>query len=320
MPVAIDTSTRLRARRTRVLRRLVGVVWALTRAVLIIGLSYVILYPMLVNISKSFMTPRDLVDSTVKWVARDLRISNVVENYRNASRLMDYTRALLNSILLSLVVSSVQVISCSVIGYGLARFRFPGRNLLFVCVIITFLVPPQMMMVPMFLNFRFFNVFGLLGDRGANLLGTFWPFVLTSVTGMGMRNGLLIYIVRQYFRGVSRELEEAAYVDGAGQFAIFTRVMIPNAVPIMIIVFLFSFVWQWNDALWTTTYLGQAINILPVAFDRMMMSSHELVNIGNYKPMMANTGMVLFVAPLLVLYAFLQRHFVESVERAGIVG
>lgn len=178
-------------------------------------------------------------------------------------------------------------------------------------------------MIPSYLNFRFFSLYGLLPGSGVNLLGTYWPGIIMSATGVGLKNGLFIYIMRQFFRGMPRDLEEAAYVDGAGPFRTFISVMLPGAVPAMLVVFLFAFVWQWNDYSFTTIFMGgetlltNKLNELP-NYVRDNLSFHA-----HHSPLqwiLINTGCLLFMAPLLILYAFLQRYFVESIERTGLVG
>jgi multiple sugar transport system permease protein len=184
-------------------------------------------------------------------------------------------------------------------------------------------VPPQLINIPMYLNFRFFDIFGLL-PKTINLLGTHWPFILTAITGTGLRNGFFIYIMRQCFKGMPQELEDAAYVDGAGPFTTFWRVMLPGAGNSLLIVFLFSFVWQWNDIFLSTLYLGGSLEYLPFALQDISQILYEgrrefLVTF-QYASLLNNAGMLMFIAPLLIIYAVLQRYFIESIERTGITG
>lgn len=157
----------------------------------------------------------------------------------------------------------------------------------------------------MYLNFRYFDLFGLLPDGGLNLLGTMWPFVLTSITATGLRNGIFIYILRQFFRGMPRDLEDAAYVDGAGPLR--------------------TFVWQWNDYFLTNIFLSNT-TVLPTTLEGLLFSASGYMVGGNamltgqYASLINNTGMLLFMMPLLILYAFMQRYFIESIERTGLVG
>lgn len=302
--------------------------WALVRAVLVIGISFIILYPLIVKFSVSIMDERDLYDITVKYIPKHFTI----ENYKTAWQFMNYPKAFWNSFSLSMLASVMQLISCTLIAYGFARFNFPLKNLIFGLVIVTLVVPPQTIMIPLFLHFRFFDVFGIIkaitGQKGINLLDSYWPFVLMSLTGSGMKNGLYIYILRQFFRGMPRELEEAAYVDGSSTLRTFATIMLPSAVPMMVTVFLFSFVWQWNDSFYSSLFL-QKLLVLPMALSALAQNINqyyywEYGQMANMSPayasMMNNTGSIMLVVPLFLIYLFAQRYFVESIERSGIVG
>jgi len=281
---------------------------------MIVGIGFVILYPLLVQISSAFMAPADLNDPTVHWIPKH----TTLENFQKAVDALKYGRAFRNTLLLSLTVSVVQLVSCTFVGYGFARYHFPGKRLLMGLVILTLIVPPQMIMVPLFLNFRFFNPLGLLGN-GVNLLGSFWPYLMMGITGTGVKNALFIYITRQYFAGMSESLEEAAYIDGAGSIRTFFQVMVPNAVPVLVVVFLFSFVWIWNDMFYAQMFLTGTANLalgiadLPI-LTRYLYGDHER------NTLIHNAATLLYIAQMLLVYAFLQRFFIESVEKTGLVG
>jgi len=293
--------------------------WKIVRGILIIGLSFLILYPFLIKISGSIMAYQDIYDAAVNWIPRNFTL----DHYRVAWDSMKFPSALINSLTLTVLVTFLQVISCTVIGYGFGRFDFKGKNLLFILVLLTLIVPPQLIMIPMYLNFRFFELFGIFGEGGINLIGTYWPFVLTGLTGMGLKNGLYIYIMRQFFKGMPDTLEEAAYVDGAGSLRTFLQIMLPGALPAIVIIFIFSFVWQWNDVFYLNLYIRNVSGYL----------SHELQNFAfrylqdsgyayswSIITLLENAGMILFMSPLILMFAFMQRYFIESVERTGIVG
>lgn len=289
--------------------------WSIVRGVIITGISYIILYPLIVKLGMSFMREINIFDRTVQFIPRMLYL----ENYKVVWEHMKYPVTLRNSLCLTTLVSLLQLGSCTLVGYGFARFKFKGSRILFSLVIFTLVVPPQMIMIPLYLNFRYFTFFGLLKKPGINLLGSYWPFIFTSVTAMGIKNGLFIYIMRQFFKGMSRELEEAAYIDGAGPVMTFIRIMLPNAVPALITVFLFAFVWQWNDYFYTSIFMRGA-DVMPIALQDLaykVVESHIITT--NYRSIINNTGMLLYIAPLLILYLVLQRYFVESVERTGLV-
>ena len=170
--------------------------WAIVRAVLIIGISFMILYPFVVKIIVSFMSTNDLTDKTVMFFPREGSTYFIQRAVMN----MDYWTALINSIWLSLVVSIFQLIVSCLAGYGFARFKFKGSNLLFVIVIVSLIIPPQTIMLPLYSTFRYF--FG-----GLDLVNTLWPLAIMSATGLGLKNGLYIYLMRQFFRGMPKELE-----------------------------------------------------------------------------------------------------------------
>jgi multiple sugar transport system permease protein len=302
--------------------------WSIVRGVIIAGICFLILYPTLVKLSVSFMPEQDIYDVTVRYVPK----SPTLENYKTVLSAMRYNKAFWNTFKLSTLTSVMQLISCTVIGYGFARFRFKGRGVLFALVILTMIVPPQTLMIPLFLHFRYFDVLGIIsaitGQKGINLLESYWPFVLMSLTGMGLKNGLYIYIMRQFFRGMPRELEEAAYVDGAGMLRTFAQIMLPSAVPAMVTVFMFSFVWQWTDTFYSSLFLMRTDVLAKTAANvsnQIMKDLSADIGVDIYlspaiSSMYTNTGSLLVVLPLLILYLFAQKLFVESVERTGIVG
>lgn len=303
-------------------RNLGSLVIGLGRVGVLIGVSYAILFPLLAKVASSFMAEVDIFDKTVHWIPKHFTL----DNYRNAIKYMKYPSAFLNSLALTLGLSLLQLASCTVVGYGFARFYFRGREILFGAVLFTLVVPPQMIMIPLYLNYRYFDFFGLASGLQLNLLGTYWPFALMSLTATGVKNGLFVYIMRQYFRGMSRDLEEAAYIDGAGVFRTFFSVMLPSAVPALVVVFLFAFVWQWNDYFFVNIFAGSR-HLLPNALAQLKGEySRDLAVAGTeyvmraYGSLLDNAGSLLLIVPLVILYIALQRYFIESVERTGLVG
>jgi len=302
--------------------------WVIARATLLIGLSFVILYPIILKLSIAFKDKADLYDTTVMYIPRNITL----ENFKLVIETMDYFKVLLNSFVLSGSTMLLTTFACALVGYGFARFSFRGRNILFALVIFTILVPPQTLMVPTYLQYRSFDVFGLIGlfngGEGIRLIGTYWPFIISSATGVGLKAGLFIFIFRQFFRGIPQELEDAALVDGAGVFRIFFKIMLPNAIPAVITVMLFSFVWQYNDIYFTTLYLDNPNVISGKLLSAGATIGHKLSSMTgggdavdpSYLSMLVNTSVLLAIAPLIILYMLVQRHFVESVERTGIVG
>jgi multiple sugar transport system permease protein len=291
--------------------------WRIIRTVLIIGFCFIILFPLFLRLSIVFRSKVDIYDPTVLWIPRHFTLDNL----KIAIETTHYFGALLNTFLISSSTTIIQLASCALAAYAFARLMFIGSGLLFGLVIFTIIVPPQTIMIPLYLTYRYFDLLGLVplvtGKTSFNLIDTYWPFIISASSAMGLKNGLYIYIFRQFFRGIPKEIEEAALVDGAGVFRTFFRIMIPNAVPAIITVLLFSFVGQWNDSYYVSLFLKK-VKVLSTSLMDMGMGLKEPDPV--YTSMLLNTGVLLTIAPLIILYLFVQRYFVESVERTGVVG
>ena len=296
------------------------------RAILCIGFAYTILYPLIMMISRAFMAAEDLYDNSVVWIPKTFTLDTV----RAMIKVLDYPEGLWNSIWISLLVTALQLISCMMAGYGFARFRFPGRSLLFGGVIFSSLVPPQLVVLPEYLNFKAFDIFGiitLITGEPLNMLKTSLPIFLLAATANGIKCGLYIYIFRQTFINMPIETEEAATVDGAGTVRIFTTIMAPGALNAAITVALFSFVWQWNDLFFSGIYLKE--KTLSLSYGGIDLETAVSINpnFADYnfynstiQAAFKGTAVLLILLPLLILFLVMQRYFVDSVENSGIVG
>jgi len=294
------------------------------RMVLLFGLCFLILQPILDKISVSLMGTQDLYDSTVIIIPRNLTF----DNYRLANRLMGFWSSLVETLIIVTISAALQISSCTLASYGFARFKFPLKNFWFMCVMLIIIVPPQTIMSSLYLNFRFFN----LGFTKVNLLNSVVGLWLLSATGMGLKTGLYIFMLRQYFRGVPKELEEAAWVDGCGRFKTFIRIILPDAMPMLTSCFLFSFVWQWTDSFYSTLFLGSyrmlSKGLGGLAERYSQWYAQTFVQTGSagvsaFAPvaqtqMMLATGMLMCLVPLILLYLVAQKAFVESLSQTGI--
>jgi len=312
--------------------KITDITYKVFRAVLIFGFCFLILQPILDKISVSFMEEHDLYDPSVVSIPRNFS----TDNYKIAMNLMKYWPTLIESTIIIVISALLQVAACTMAAYGFARYKFPGKNILFFCVFLIIIIPPQTILSSLYLNFQFFDVFGLIklvSGRNLNLLGTLSGYLLLSATAMGLKSGLYIFLLRQYFRGIPKELEEAAYVDGCGRFYTFGRIMLPDAMPMLTSCFLFSFVWQWTDSIFSSLFL-RGYNIMPIALSRLTESFFRYwaginaVGAGGggimaqppvgYVQAVVATGTLVFLIPLILLYLFAQRAFVESLSQTGI--
>ncbi len=310
-------------------------IWFVFRLILLLGVSYVILQPFYSKLASSFMAREDFVDVTVKLLPKN----PTLDTYKAIIIEADYFKVLLNTTLLSASLALIQTFICAVVAYGFAKYKFKGSKLLFALVLLTMIVPHKTLRMAMQMKFNYFDIgFGNVGIL--NLLGggifedlkildftslhltdSFIPLYLLALGGLAFKNGLYIFMLRQFFRGVPDELEESAYIDGYGPFKTFFKIILPISIPMLITVFLFSFSWQWTDNYYVNLFYSHGgpdlmhdIIIIPKALD-INYAGKEL-----YSAAIRNTAGILILAPLLIMYLFLQRYLVEGIERSGIVG
>lgn len=298
--------------------------YKICRAILIFGLCFLIVQPLLNKISLSFMEEQDLYDSTIVNIPRHFTTSS----YKLTSQLMNYWKALGTTAYISLFVSALQVAAATLVGYGFARYKFPFKNFWFFMVILVIIIPPQTIMAPLYLNFTYFDPLGivsLVSGKPINLLNTILPYLLLCLGCMGLKSGLYIYLIRQFFRNVPKDIEEAAYVDGCGKFKTFYRIMLPDAKPIITSCFLFAFVWQWTDKFYSQmflrkyTLLSTQLSGLSGALDAFIKNAGIAEKATQaYSSAIVATGTLMTIVPLLVIYVFAQKGFVESLSQSGI--
>lgn len=293
--------------------------WTLIKYVLLIELSFTILYPLLAQLATTFMTETDLVDKTVEYFAKH----PTLENYAFIMEYTDYFRALLNSALLCLLVAALTALSSAFCGYGFAKFRFKGKTLVFAIVVLSIIIPPQTVMLSLFTKFRYFDVFGIfsaLTGRTLTLTGSFLPSALLAATGFGFRGGLFIFLMRQFYAGVPKELMEAAYVDGANVYTTYFRIIFPLGRTLMITVFLLSFSWMWTDTFYANILYPDTNIISRIISQSQYIGGEGVVNGTIVSGMYVNTATILVLIPLLIVFIFGQKFMVEGIENSGIVG
>jgi len=302
------------------MRRTKSIVGNIFYYVLLFSLSFVFVYPLLYMISQSFMRPADVADATVQWLPKVLTFQNYVEAFKS----INYWNGLLNSMWISFGSAILQIISCSFIGYGFARYKFPLKGLWLALLVFTFLVPPQTIVVPLYIFFS---------DLG--WINTLFPFIFPALFGFGLKGALFVLIFIQFYLNLPKVLEEAAKIDGAGPFRTYWTIMFPLAKPAMVVVFLFSVVWNWNDVFQPNMYLlvpdyfnlaqnlstfnGNA-NAQGVNQMQQMVSASDAFGL---TPTLLNqimAAVMLTILPIVILYLFVQRAFVEGIERSGISG
>ena len=305
-------------------RRVSEKVWPIFRFLILFGLGFVILYPMLYMISCSIRPQAEMTDPSILWIPKTFMLDNLVETWTA----IDYPKLVWDTVSVNVVCSLIQVLTCSIAGYGFARFKFKGKGLLFAIVIMQIIVPTQVILIPQFMQFRYFDPFGivsLINGEALNLADSPWALYLQAFFCNGIRAGLFIFLFRQFFRGLPKELEDAAYLDGCGPFETFVKVMVPNASNSFLTVFIFSVVWYWNDSYVSGMFFTKS-NTIALQVSNLYETISSYFNGGTPTGIASDwlvwieSGCLLSILPILIMYIFLQKNFIEGVERSGIVG
>jgi len=310
------------------------------RYAVIISLAYMILYPLLRMISLMITHPTSIGAVGGLWVPPILGL----DNFWVAFGIMNFWDTLFFTVRNVGIIVLLQMMSAAFAGYAFARLRFKGMNFVFMLVLITFIVPNEVFMLPqrvLFQNFDFFGIIEAIRGRPINMLGSPTAMFVLAGTGMGIAGGLFIYIFRQFVRGLPKELEEAAYVDGAGFIRTFFTIVLPIIKPAFLTVGTLSFIWNYTDthfprlfnptnqymairqALVGTAQAGEPmVQMLTVQARRLGLIAHEVVSINSaaHHNAIVQVSTLLSILPLIVLFLIVQRQFVQGVERSGIVG
>ena len=222
------------------------------------------------------------------------------QNFRRAWTELPFPTFVLNTVLITVISVFGQVLSASLVAYGFARFKFPGRNLLFYLMLSTMMLPAQVTMIPVFLFWR-----------ELRLIDTFAPLVVPAFFGGGAFN---IFLLRQFFLTIPRELDEAAMLDGASPFGIWWRVLLPLSRPALITVVLFSFLSHWDDFMGPLIYLNSmekyTVSIGLRMFQDMFGTQLELLMAAS----------LIHILPTIVLFFVAQRYFIKGIALTGLKG
>ena len=314
----IERKNSLQMRRKK---KALSVVAMIARYIFLLLIGYVVLFQLFYMVSYAFRPDEQLYDPAVVWLPRTWTL----ENFGSAFLALEYGKSLMTTVTYLMVSAVLEIVSCALVAYGLARFKFPEQKLIFALVLLTILVPPQMLSVASYVQFSRLDFLGILklinwitGESfRIKAIDTVWSFWLPSLFGVGIRSGLFIFIYRQFFTSLPRELEEAAWIDGAGSVRTFTNIIVPSSGSAVLTVSIFSILWHWNDYYQSSMYIesGKTLNL---ALDRMTSALKELDQ--KNTPNLQMAACFLVILPVLILYMIAQRWFIRSIERSGIVG
>lgn len=280
------------------------------RYILLASVGFVYLYPIIYMLLGSLLSPIDRADPTVKWIPTEWYF----QNYGTAFETLDFSKSFMRSVIVSLGPSILQTVATAVIGFGFARFQFPLKNLWFVLMIATFIIPIDVTLVPSYVLYYQYGI-----------TDTFLPAYLPALFGQGIKSALFILVFFQFFKSYPISFDEAAELDGAGKIGVFLRIAVPMAIPAIVLSMLFSFIWYWNETSRFTLYFGNKLPTLPMQLQQFTARYEALfgaVSQGGSALTSSTTlaGTTLSILPVIILFLVFQKQFIESVERSGITG
>jgi len=298
-----------------------GIIGKITIYVILILISYQFLYPILRMISFSMMSERDIMNPSVTWIPKSMTFNNL----RVAALTLNLRETLVGSLWFTLVLSVCQTFVSTLTGYAFARYEFPFKKFWFLMVLMTFIIPLPVVIIPRIMIFT-----SIQESWGIQMIGTPIPQIVLSLFGQGVYSTVLILISYNFTRMIPQSLDEAAAIDGANPFQIFIHIIMRLSISTILVIFLFSFVWNWNESYLTTMFLRGRISLLPqrlVMFDDMFSRFAQSGGGGSGQDAQLRlneaykmAGTFISIIPLLTIYLFVQRQFIKGIENAGITG
>lgn len=300
---------------------------------LVIGLCFIILYPLLKFFPNVFGDMSDLGNPDVTWIPKKFSLLSFKAAFKIA--MGNSLKGIGITTLYAFTITFIQVFMSAMTGYAIARIDFKGRNLVFMLVILTFLVPPQALLISQYLHFKQFDILGIVTMiTGGTIDIINKPIVLylLAFLGFGVKQGLFIFIFRQFFITMPTEFEEAAVIDGCGFYKTYFKIMLPNAMPPIMTVGVLSFVSNYGDTYYTNyfhpdgPYMAVVLQRLFAPEKRAAINSLLFDNFNVFLTSQLTfdatrqAALIIFLIPLLIVYLLAQRKLVENLERSGIVG
>ena len=310
--------------------------------ILILGLCFVILHPFLKLVPTVLANPEDLGNPNIIWIPEEFS----TQSFSMASYfvLKQGPMTLVKSVGYALAIMVIQVFVSAMTGYTMARVNYKyGTPIIFLMVVLSFLVPRQSLLVAQYVYFQHFDAMSVMDALHAiipgipaeiNLIGNAASLYIMAILGFGVNQSLLILIFSQFFKNIPKELEEAALIDGCGFYKTYFTVMIPNAIPAIVIVAILAFVWNYGDTYFTRyfdpdgQYLGTKLATVFANNDTQKRfvqdTATRLFGMSKASDLtfdaVKQAGVLIFLVPLLVVYLFAQRWLVENLESSGLVG
>ena len=287
-----------------------------------------VLFPIIKMISSAFTPPQELYTEDSGF----LPSRATFENFKNFQSYFPFLEYSVNTAKIAVISTLLQLFSCSLVGYGLGRYKFKGNAIVYACVLFTIILPLQTAIIPLFYEYRWFDIFGIGKIIGLftgktftiNLLKNYMAFYVPSLFAVGFNSGIYIFMFKQFFESMPRDLEEAAKLDGCNPVTIYLRIMIPNIKPVVVTVALLSLIYYWNDALLTGVFALKEDGLtLMVALEELVRQNSGIgwSELDVMRQQAERYAVILAsVTPLMIFFLIGQKFFVECMDRSGSKG
>ncbi len=267
--------------------------------VIVLAVGLLMLYPIIWMFFATFKTNEEIFGSA-KLLPSAYSLQSYIDGWKVNSQIT-YTTFFKNSFVMTLVTTMLTVLSSSIVAYGFARYRFPGKKILFAILIATLMLPGAVVMIP---RYAMFNKMGLVDS--------YWPFYLQGLLSV---NSFFVFMLIQFIRGLPRELDESAYLDGCSDLGVFVRILMPLMKPSIFSAGLFQFMWTYNDYTNVLIYINSVKKYTLSLALRLSLDSESIVQ---WNKVMAMS--FLSILPLIILFFAAQKYFVEGIATSGLKG
>lgn len=262
---------------------------------ILIFLAVLFILPIFYLFMGAFKAESELFRVPFKWLPDKFQLDNFINMFQS----IPFMRYLKNTMIIVIFNIAGSLLSCSLVAYGFSRLKWPGRDKVFILVLITMILPYQVTLVPLFLMFT-----------KMKWIGTFLPPTVTCFFG----NPFYIFLLRQFFTGIPQDISEAARIDGANEFKIFSTLILPMAKPALTTVAIFAFIRSWNDFLGPLVFLGKD-ELYTLSLAASMLKS----NLDPNWSVLLALGTVM-ILPVLILFFVMQKYFIQGIAMSGIKG
>lgn len=306
--------------------------YKLFRYALLIGISYVVLFPIIKMISSAFTPAVELYTEESGFLPSRATFENFKKAMFSENSYFNFLKYTKNTATIALICTVMQVFSCSLVGYGLGRYKFKGNALVYACVLFTIILPVQTAIIPLYYEYRWFDIFGIGKIIGlftgetftVNILHNYMSFYVPALFGVGLNSGIYIFLFRQFFMSMPRDLEEAAKIDGCNPITIYLRIMVPNIKPVVVTVALLSVIYYWNDSLLSSVFVLPGDDNMTLMGALGAMRERQGLGINQLDAMRKQAEhyaiILLSVTPLMIFFLIGQKFFVECMDRSGSKG